>query len=256
MTLKIFVRALFVLLLVSASCPAQEITVAAAADLQFAFQDVAARFQRDTGHNVKLIFGSSGNFFAQIQNGAPFDIFFSADIGYPQKLEAAGLTEPGTLYEYATGKIVLLAPKGSPLDLKRGLPLLLDPQIKKIAIANPEHAPYGRAAFAALQHERLYSQVSAKFVLGENISQTASFVVSGSADVGIVALSLALASSMQEKASYVLIPEDEYPPIRQAAVVLKSSQQKDIARRFMAFLKEPDIVSLMEKYGFAVPKSQ
>ena len=256
MTLKIFVRALFVLLLVSASCPAQEITVAAAADLQFAFQDVAARFQRDTGHNVKLIFGSSGNFFAQIQNGAPFDIFFSADIGYPQKLEAAGLTEPGTLYEYATGKIVLLAPKGSPLDLKRGLPLLLDPQIKKIAIANPEHAPYGRAAFAALQHERLYSQVSAKFVLGENISQTASFVVSGSADVGIVALSLALASSMQEKASYVLIPEDEYPPIRQAAVVLKSSQQKDIARRFMAFLKKPEIVSLMEKYGFAVPKSQ
>ena len=247
MTLKIFGRALFVLLLVSASCPAQEITLAAAADLQFAFQDVAARFQQDTGHNVKLIFGSSGNFFAQIQNGAPFDIFFSADIGYPQKLEAAGLTEPGTLYEYATGKIVLLAPKGSPLDLKRGLLVLLDPQIKKIAIAN---------AFAALQHEKLYSQVSAKFVLGENISQTASFVVSGSADVGIVALSLALASSMQEKASYVLIPEDEYPPIRQAAVVLKSSQQKDIARQFMAFLKKPEIVSLMEKYGFAVPKSQ
>lgn len=253
---KIFLRSLLCLLLVSTICPAQEITIAAAADLQFAFQDVAARFQQATGHRVKTIFGSSGNFFAQIQNGAPFDIFFSADIGYPQKLEAAGQTEPGTLYEYATGKIVLLAPKESTLDLKRGLSVLLDPQIKKIAIANPEHAPYGRAAVAALQHEKLYDQVSAKFVLGENISQTATFVVSGSADIGMVALSLALAPSTQAKANYASIPEDSYPPIRQAAVILKSSQQKDLARQFIAFLKKPEIVSLLEKYGFAVPSSQ
>ena len=256
MTLRLFARTLLAFLLVSVLCQAQEITVAAAADLQFAFQDVAARFQKDTGHNVKTIFGSSGNFFAQIQNGAPFDVFFSADIGYPQKLEAAGLTESGTLYEYATGKIVLFAPKGSPLDLKRGLPVLLDPQVKKLAIANPEHAPYGRAAVSALQNEKLYDQVSSKFVLGENVSQTASFVVSGAADAGIVALSLALAPSMQEKATYVSIPDNEYPPIRQAAVILKSSQQKEIARQFMAFLKKPEIVSLLEKYGFAVPQGQ
>jgi molybdate transport system substrate-binding protein len=256
MTRKLFARILIALLLVSVLCQAQEITVAAAADLQFAFQDVAARFQKDTGHNVKTVIGSSGNFFAQIQNGAPFDVFFSADIGYPQKLEASGLTEPGTLYEYATGKIVLFVPKGSPLDLKRGLPVLLDPQVKKLAIANPEHAPYGRAAVSALQYEKIYDQVSSKFVLGENISQTASFVVSGAADAGIVALSLALAPSMQEKATYVSIPDNEYPPIRQAAVILKSSQQKEIARQFMAFLKKPEIVSLLEKYGFEVPKGQ
>jgi molybdate transport system substrate-binding protein len=256
MTRKLFARILIALLLVSVLCQAQEITVAAAADLQFAFQDVAARFQKDTGHNAKTIFGSSGNFFAQIQNGAPFDVFFSADIGYPQKLEASSLTEPGTLYEYATGKIVLFAPKGSPLDLKRGLPVLLDPQVKKLAIANPEHAPYGRAAASALQYEKLYDQVSSKLVLGENISQTASFVVSGAADAGIVALSLALAPSMQEKATYVPIPDNEYPPIRQAAVILKSSKQKEIARRFIAFLQKPEIVSLLEKYGFAVPKGQ
>lgn len=254
MTRKLLLRALLTFLLTSVLCSGQEITVAAAADLQFAFQDVATRFQKDTGHNVKTIFGSSGNFFAQIQNGAPFDLFFSADIGYPQKLEAAGQAEPGTLYEYATGKIVLMAPKGSPLDLKRGLPVLLDPQVKKVAIANPEHAPYGRAAVAALQHEKLYDQLSAKFVMGENISQTATFVVSGSADAGIVALSLALAPSLQEKASFVPIPDDDYPPIRQAAVILKSSQQKEIARQFLAYLKKPEIVSLLEKYGFAVPK--
>jgi molybdate transport system substrate-binding protein len=251
---KLFARPLLVFLLASVLCPAQEITVAGASDLQFAFQEIAARFQKDTGHNVRAIFGSSGNFFAQIQNGAPFDVFFSADIGYPQKLEAAGQAEPGTLYEYATGKIVLMVPKDSTLDLKRGLPVLLDPQVKKVAIANPEHAPYGRAAVAALQHEKLYDQLSAKFVMGENISQTASFVVSGSAEAGIVALSLALAPSMQEKVSYVSIPGDEYPPIRQAAVILKSSQQKAIASQFMAFLKKPETVSLLEKYGFNVPK--
>src|ERR1700720_205600 len=164
--------AVFVLLLVARLSAAQEITVAAAADLQFAFQDVAARFEKDTGRHVKLIFGSSGNFFAQIENGAPFDLFFSADIDYPKRLEAAGLAEPGTLYPYATGKIVLWVPNESKLDLNHGLHALLDPAVHKIAIANPEHAPYGRAAVAALRHENLYDQVSPRFVLGENISQT------------------------------------------------------------------------------------
>jgi molybdate transport system substrate-binding protein len=232
---------------------AQEITVAAASDLQFAFQDVAARFQKDTGHNVKLIFGSSGNFFAQLQNGAPFDIFFSADIDYPKKLESAGLTEPGTLYPYATGKLVLWAPRASQLDLSLGLRVLLDPSIKKIAIANPEHAPYGRAAVAALQHEGLYGQVADKFVLGENISQTASFVVSGSADVGLVALSLALAPSMAEKGKYAEVAASSYPAIVQAAVVLKSSTHKDVSRQFLAYLKTPPMLDLMKKYGFEVP---
>src|ERR1700674_1187904 len=170
-----------------------EITVAAASDLTFAFKDVAARFEKQTGSSVKMSYGSSGNFFSQIQNGAPFDLFFSADIDYPRKLEAAGLTEPGSMYPYATGKIVLWAPSVSKLDLSRGLAVLLDPGIRKIAIANPEHAPYGRAAVAAMRHEGIYDKVKDEFVLGENISQTAQFVESGNADVGVLALSLAVA---------------------------------------------------------------
>jgi molybdate transport system substrate-binding protein len=239
----------------SSAAVAQEITVAAAADLQFALPDVAARFQKETGKNVKLIFGSSGNFFAQIQNGAPFDLFCSADLDYPKRLEAAGLAEPGTLYRYATGKIVLWVSNDSNLDLTRGLRVLLDPGIKKIAIANPEHAPYGRAAVAALRHDHIYDQVSGKFVLGENISQSATFVVSGSADIGMVALSLAMAPSMKTKGRYFEIPADDYPPIEQAAVVIKSSQHKDIARQYLEFLKTLAIEELLRGYGFSVPSS-
>src|SRR5579864_3019610 len=128
---------------VSRLCAAQEITIAAAADLQSAMQDVAARFQKETGKTVKLIYGSSGNFFQQIQNGAPFDMFFSANLEYPKKLEAAGLMEPGTYYPYAKGKIVIWVPNDSKLDVSSGLRSLLNPSIKKIAIANPQHAPYG-----------------------------------------------------------------------------------------------------------------
>lgn len=240
-------------LLACAISSAQEITVAAASDLQFAFQDVAARFEKSTGHPVKLTFGSSGNFFAQIQNGAPFDFYFSADIDYPKRLEAAGLTEPGTLYEYATGKIVLWVPNESKLDLSRGLQVLLDPGIRKISIANPEHAPYGRAAVAAMRHENVYDKVADRFVLGENISQAASFVASGNADIGIVALSLALAPSLKAKGRYIEVPADFYPPIRQACAIVKSSPRKAVAQQFLAFLKSRDIVELMRGYGFAVP---
>jgi molybdate transport system substrate-binding protein len=176
----------------------QEITVAAAADLQFAMQDIAEQFQRQTGKNVKLIFGSSGSFSQQIQNGAPFDMFFSADLSYPKKLEAAGVTEPGSYYQYAKGRIVIWVLKDSALDVSSGLKSLLNPNIKKIAV-NPQHAPYGQAAVAAMQKEGIYDKVKDKFVLGESISQTASFVVSGSADVNIVALSLALSPSMRDK---------------------------------------------------------
>ncbi|MBS1850646.1 MAG: molybdate ABC transporter substrate-binding protein [Acidobacteria bacterium] len=249
---KLLVVLLLALGLVASAC-AEEITVAAAADLQFAFQDVAARFQKETGHGVKLVFGSSGNFYAQIQNGAPFDLYFSADIDYPRKLEAAGLSEPGTLYHYATGRIVLWLLRPPKVDVSQGLPVLLSAEIQKIAIANPEHAPYGRAAVAALKYEKLYDRLSGKFVLGENISQTASFVVSGGADAGIVALSLALAPSMKEKGQYFEIPASEHPPIEQAAVILRPSPHKDVARQFLEFIKTPAIVELLKSYGFSIP---
>lgn len=251
-TLNLYIT-VFLLLASARPGAAQEITVAAASDLQFAFHDVAARFEKDTGKHVKLIFGSSGNFCAQIQNGAPFDVFFSADIDYPKRLDAAGLTEPDTLYLYAAGKIVLWVPRQSKLDLSRGLQALLDPRIHKIAIANPEHAPYGRAAVAAMRHEKIYDQVAAKLVLGENVSQSATFVVSGSADAGILALSLGLAPSLKEKGRYVEIPAEDYPAIEQAAVILKSSPNKETARQFLAFVKTPAILELLRAYGFVVP---
>src|SRR5277367_7040358 len=141
---------------ISQLCRAQEITVAAAADLQFAMQDIAARFQKETGKTVKVIYGSSGNFFQQVQNGAPFDMFFSANLDYAKKLEAAGLTEPGSFYQYARGKIGIWFRNESKLDLSSGLQVLLDPSVKKIAVANPLHAPYGQAAVAAMQKKNIY----------------------------------------------------------------------------------------------------
>jgi molybdate transport system substrate-binding protein len=258
--LRCFQAALFTgaLLANPVAARAQDLTVAAASDLQSVFTTVAAQFERETGHAVKLTFGSSGNFFAQIQNGAPFDLFFSADIDYPRQLEAAHLTEPGTLYEYAQGQIVLWTRTNTGLDLSRGLPVLNDARVKHIAIANPEHAPYGRAAVAALQHEKLYDAVRGKFVLGENISQAAQFAQSGNAEVGIVALSLALAPAMRESGVYVAIPPAFYPPIEQAAVVLSPSRDRDhrdLARQFMAFVKRPEIARLMQDSGFLAPGS-
>lgn len=237
-------------------CAAQAITVAAAADLQSAMQEVAERFQKKTGKDVKLIYGSSGNFFQQIQNGAPFDMFFSANLDYPKKLEAAGLTEPGSYYEYAKGKIVVWVPKDSTLDLSSGLQALVNPSIKKIAVANPQHAPYGQAAVAAMQKAGIYDKVKDKFVLGENISQTASFVVSGSADVGIVAMSLALSPNLKDKGRYAEIPATQYPPIEQACIILNSSKNKETARQFLSFIRTADISETLRRHGFDVQSRQ
>jgi molybdate transport system substrate-binding protein len=249
---KLILIAVLAVAFVSRLCAGQEITVAAAADLQFAMQDVGARFQKETGKTVKLIYGSSGNFFQQIQNGAPFDMFFSANLDYPKKLEASGLTEPGSFYPYARGKIVIWVSTESKLDLNSGLKILLDPSVKKIAVANPQHAPYGQAAVAAMQNENIYEKVKDKFVLGENISQTASFVVSGSADVGIVALALALSPNMKDKGRYAEVPGDEYPPIEQACVILAASKNKEAARQFLSFVKTSAIANVLRSYGFDV----
>ena len=234
-------------------CRAQEITVAAAADLQGVMPAVTAQFQKETGKAVKMTYGSSGNFFQQLRNGAPFDVFFSANLDYPKQLESAGLIESGTFYQYATGKIVIWVTNDSKLDVSSGLAALTNPAIKKIAVANPEHAPYGKAAVAAMKKENVYDKVSDKLVFGENISQTASFVVSGAADVGIVALSLALSPNMKDKGRHVEIPAADYPPIEQACVVLKSSAQKDAAKAFLNFIKTPAVAEMFRSYGFAVP---
>ena len=239
------------LVVLAVSARAQELTVAAAADLRPAMEQIAAGFQAVTGATVKPIYGSSGNFYQQIQSGAPFDFFFSANADYPKKLEAAGLTIPGTYYEYALGKIVLMVPAASTLDLKRGSSVLLDPAVKKIAIADPSHAPYGQAAVAAMKTDKIYDQVSGKLVTGENISQAASFVLSGAADVGVVALSLALSAGPQVR--YAEIPADDYPPIQQACVVLKSSKNPELATKFQKYLQTEEVRKIFQRFGFEAP---
>jgi molybdate transport system substrate-binding protein len=234
---------------------AQEITVAAAADLSNALQEVANHFQAQTGKRVKLSFGSSGNFFTAIRNGAPFDVFFSADVDYPKKLEAAGLAEPGSLYPYAVGRIVVWVPNSSNLDVRRGLSLADDPLVKRIAIANPKHAPYGRAAESALQSTGIYERVSQKLVVGENVSQAAQFVQTGNADLGIIALSLALSPAMSGAGRYYVVPDNLYPPLLQAAVIMKAARDKATARQFMSFLRSQPAADILARYGFNRPQS-
>ena len=241
-------------LVLCASALAEEITVAAAADLTAALPEIAAKYKQQTGQDIKLTFGSSGNLTTQIRNGAPFDIFFSADEDYPNQLIDADLAEKNTLYRYAVGRLVLWIPNDSPLDLsKLGMQALLDPAVKKISIANPQHAPYGRAAEAALRHFGIYDQVSSRLVLGENVSQAAQFVESGNAQAGLIALSHALAPAMKSKGRYWTVPLDAYPTLNQAAVVLSNSKQKEAARKFLAFVRSPEVTSLLQSYGFSLP---
>jgi molybdate transport system substrate-binding protein len=242
------------LLLTGTSATAQEITVAAAADMNAVLPQLVDAYSKKTGQRVKLAFGSSGNLTNQIRNGAPFDIFFSADEGYPQQLIVEGLASKDTLYRYAVGRLVLWIPGDSPLDLlKLGMQALLDPSVKKISIANPATAPYGRAAEAALRHLGIYDQVSSRLVLGENVSQAAQFVESGNAQAGLIALSHALAPALKDKGRYWTVPLDAYPTLNQGAVVLSKSKQQDAARNFLDFLRSPEATSLLTNYGFSLP---
>ncbi len=249
---RLFAIILFIVCAVS-PVSAEEIAVAAASDLNFAIKEVIGEFEKQTGHRVKLSLGSSGNFYAQLQQGAPFDLYFSADIGYPKKLEEAGLTVPGSLYRYAVGRVVLWAPKTSSLDVAKGLTVLREATIKKIAIANPKHAPYGRAAVAAMEHAQVYADVKDRLVLGENISQAAQFIESGACDVGIIALSLAMAPAMKSAGSYWEIPAEAHPPLEQGAAILKQSKHQELARAFLGFLQGPKGRETMIRYGFTLP---
>src|SRR5271170_5583305 len=249
-------RKLLALLLITVTgtfATGQEITVAAAADMSAALPQIVSAYTRETGQTVKLSFGASGNLTNQIRNGAPFDVFFSADEEYPQQLIAEGLAS-GTPYRYAVGRLVLWVPSDSPLDLsKLGMTALLDPSVKKISIANPATAPYGRAAAAALRHFGIYDQISSRLVVGENVSQAAQFVESGNAQAGLIAFSHALAPAMKDKGRYWTVPLDAYPTLNQAAVVLSKSKQQDAARKLLDFLRSPEATSLLTSYGFSLP---
>lgn len=245
------------LLFAGSFASAQEITVAAASDMSAALPAIVAAYSKKTGTTVKLSFGASGNLTNQIRNGAPFDVFFSADEGFPHQLIDEGLASGSTLYRYAVGRLVLWVPNDSTLDLsKLGIKALLDPSVKKIAIANPATAPYGRAAVEALRHFGIYDQISDKLVIGENISQAAQFVESGNAQAGLVALSHALAPAMKGKGRYWAMPLDAYPTLNQAAVVLSKSKQQSAAQEFLEFLRTAEATSLLASYGFTLPEKQ
>jgi molybdate transport system substrate-binding protein len=241
-------------LALSQAAVAEEIAIAAASDLNFAIKDVIAEYEKATGNRVKLSLGSSGNFYAQLTNGAPFDLYFSADIGYPKKLEEAGLIVSGSLYRYAIGRIVLWTNHSSRRDVSKGLEALRDPAIKKIAIANPKHAPYGRAAVAAMQHFKVYDDAKDRLVMGENISQAAQFVESGACEIGVIALSLALAPTMKAAGTYWEIPSDAHPPLEQGAAILKSSKQQKTAQQFLEFMQGAKGQDIMRRYGFTLPQ--
>src|SRR5215469_9441544 len=229
------------------------VRVAAAADLKFAMDELSKDFESKTGTRVDVTSDSSGNFFAQIQSGAPFDIFFSADKEYPKKLEATGLVEPGTLCEYARGQIVIWMPASTKVDVvKQGWNALLDVRVQKIAVANPELAPYGRAAVSALQKAGIYKQVKTKLVYGENISQAAQFVQSGNAQAGIIALSLAFSPGMKEGKMWE-IPSEMHPRIEQGAALLKNAKNRSAALAFLNFVKSASGVKILEQHGFSAP---
>ena len=256
---RIFGKALLALL--AASCLAstnlaqkRAVRVAAAADLQAAMPEIAKAFGAQTGTTLDVAYGSSGNFYAQIQNGAPLDVFFSADNEYPRKLEESGFAEPRSSTIYGIGKIVLWMPPSAKCNLERdGWQCLQDPAVKKIAIANPAHAPYGRAAVAALQKAGIYDAVKAKLVLGENISQAAQFVQSGNAEAGIIANSLTLSPGLQAGKKWI-IPAELYPRIEQTVVVVKSAKEKLAAQEFVKFVTRGPGREILAKYGFEPPQ--
>lgn len=231
------------------------IMVAAAADLRFALEELTKSFQAVNPEiEVKSTFGSSGSLFAQLTNKAPFDFYLSADLDYPRKLIEEGFAAKETEFVYAIGEIGIWVRKESPLDLdKLGIQALNDPSVKKVAIANPKVAPYGRAAEAALHHFRIYDAVKDRLVIGENISQTAQFVESGAADVGLIAHSLALAPALREAGRYWALPKDSHPKLTQGGVILNSATHPAACEKLKTFLTTEPGQTVLSRFGFETP---
>lgn len=236
---------------IAMSAQAQTVKIAAAADLRYAMDEVVKAYKKtNPGANVEVIYGSSGNAFTQISNGAPFDVYFSADIVYPQKLKEAGLTLTDPKL-YAIGRIVLWS---ASLDVSKGLSVLAEKPKIKIATANPEHAPYGQRAVEALKFYRLYESVEKQLIYGENISQAAQFCLSGNSEAGLIALSLALSPSMSNQGKFFLIDDKSHRPLEQAYVILNHAKGNKSAFSFTEFISSPPARLLFEKYGFTLPK--
>ena len=231
------------------------LTVAAASDLRFALDETIGQFKRaNPTADVRPIYGSSGNFYTQIRNGAPFDMFLSADAEYPDKLRSDGFAIEGTEFEYAIGRLVVWAKRESPLEVEqKGMDVLADERVTKIAIANPEHAPYGRNAVEAMRRLGVYDRVQERFVLGENVSQALEFIESGAAEVGVVAMSLAVAPTIQPRGKYWEIPLTAYPRMDQVGVILRAASNRQTADQFRAFILSDEGRAIFKRFGFYLP---
>ncbi len=262
--MKLFLAAMlaFVLVLTGCSPKPQDaiapLRIAAAASLKFALDAFLEDYKaRHPDFPVQVTYGSSGNLKTQIEQGAPFDLFLSADLTFPDALIRSGKAKPEDLFPYAVGRLAIWVPNASPLDLgSLKQTALLDPSARKIAIANPQHAPYGQAAVAALKHFAIYEQTASRFVLGENVSQTAQFVESGAADIGIIAMSLAMSPEMLGKGRYWEIPLEAFPSMVQGGVILGASKQRQRAELFRAAILSETGRKTWERYGFALPETE
>ena len=252
-------RFLFALLLLSSWLPLRAavpapagpapITIAAAADLKYVLDSLVTIFNRQhPASRATVVYGSSGKFYEQLSHDAPFDLFFSADSEYPRRLQQAGRTA-GAPMPYALGRLVLWSKKLDPSA--KGLNTLLAPTVKRIAIANPAHAPYGRKAEEVLRTYRLYDQVKPKLIFGENIGQTAQYAATGAADVGLLAYSLALSPELRRTGRFYLIPATAHTPLQQSFVVLKRASGNATAAAFAAFMASPAARQALKKYGFS-----
>jgi len=245
---RLFIVLVAFVVSVGSSWAQGKILVAAASDLKFALDSVVAVFRKKNAGDIDVTYGSSGKLSEQISNGAPFDVFFSADVEYPKQLKEKNFTA-SNIYVYGIGRLVLWSKNIDPE--KEGMKSLLQPSVKKIAIANPQHAPYGKRAVEALEFYKIHDAVKDRLVLGENISQAAQFVTSGAADMGIVAYSLALSPNMKkENGKFYLIPENAHRRLEQGVVITKHGKGNDVAQTFLSFVKSNEAKTVLSHFGF------
>ncbi|MBB3036952.1 molybdate ABC transporter substrate-binding protein [Hoyosella altamirensis] len=261
--LRRFALAFFLVMVAITGCGApgdpndesQTVAVAAAADLKFALDEIINAFEAEhDGWQISVSYGSSGNFVQQIRNGAPFDVYLSADITLAEALADSGFADPADVFGYATGRLVVWAADGSPADPTAGVSGLVRDDVKTVAIANPQHAPYGQAAEAAMRTAGVLEELKGKLVLGENIAQAAEFAQTGNADAGIIALALALSPGLSELGTFSEVPLDDFPRLNQGGVVL--SRASESAHIFADFLTSPAGQEILSRYGFSPPDGE
>ncbi len=247
------IKIVFLILVLTSSIFAQTVKITAASDLVYAFSEMKSLFEKlNPGDKILISFGSSGKAYTQIVNNAPYDIYFSANMKYVQKLEKKGftITKPKI---YAYGRIGLWVMKSKNIDVTKGMDVLLSSKVKKIAIANPEHAPYGIAALSALKNKKYYNKIKSKLVTGENVSQTAQFVQAGAADIGIIPISLAISKTLKKIGNFYLFPANWHDDIIQGYAVLKHGKNNLAARKFANFVSSKKGREIFDKYGFKLP---